>query len=366
MVQTGHAWQIIYKRAKNKKIQQWQISVVNLGPASAIDTHHGYVDGLQQTTRDIIHVGKNIGKSNETTHFQQAFLEAQSKFQKQLDRGYKREIAEVDTNTHPAFLPMLAHKYTDHQDKITFPCLVQPKLDGLRATWDDGFYSRVRKPFPEIPHLRAWLEHLQIDHLPLDGELYSHELKDNFEEIVSMVKRGKTHHPDIMKLEYHIFDVAQPGDYHTRVLEVERKLITPSPIKFICNSMAKNHEDIDDLLEHFLEAGYEGVMVRTIQHPYEHNRSYSLQKYKKFIDAEFPIVGFKEGRGKLMGHVGAFVCRHLDNTFDVKLEGKTQFLKKCFDDHSLWLNKEMTVKFQGFTRKNNVPRFPVGLRIRED
>ena len=116
--------------------------------------------------------------------------------------------------------------------------------------------------------------------------------------------------------------------------------------------------------ERFLEDGYEGTIIRNMHGPYENKRSYHLQKYKDFIDSEFPIVGIEEGRGKLAGHVGNFVCEYKGNTFGVKLKGSTEFLKECYENHELWKDKWMSVKFQGYTSTNFVPRFPVGLKIR--
>jgi ATP-dependent DNA ligase len=123
--------------------------------------------------------------------------------------------------------------------------------------------------------------------------------------------------------------------------------------------------------EDFMEQGYEGAMIRNAEGDYEHRRSYNLQKLKKFQDAEFEVIGISEGRGSLAGHAAAFVCRiddsHGKRTFEAKLKGKnvTAFLKKCFEDHSLWEGKWLKVQFQGWTRKNRVPRFPVGLHFRD-
>ena len=81
----------------------------------------------------------------------------------------------------------------------------------------------------------------------------------------------------------------------------------------------------------------------------------------------YPKKVMQEGRGKLSGCVGAFTCVTEDKTrFDAKMMGDTEYLRKCFEDHSLWQGKRLTVKFQGLTNKNGVPRFPVGVRIREE
>ena len=108
-------------------------------------------------------------------------------------------------------------------------------------------------------------------------------------------------------------------------------------------------------------------MLRNIDSLYVNKRSYDLQKVKEFQDEEFEIIGIDEGRGKLTGHVGSFVCRTANGKeFLAKMAGDTDKLKEYFENHALWQGKQLTVKFQGLTGKEQVPRFPVGLRIRDD
>ena len=81
---------------------------------------------------------------------------------------------------------------------------------------------------------------------------------------------------------------------------------------------------------------------------------------------EFKIVGVKEGKGKLAGKA-IFTCRTDAGTeFDVKMKGAIADLAKYFDDPSLAIGKQLTVQYQNMTDKSGVPRFPVGLRLRED
>ena len=72
-------------------------------------------------------------------------------------------------------------------------------------------------------------------------------------------------------------------------------------------------------------------------------------------------------RGKLSGHAGSFVCITKDgNEFNAKIKGQLPLLKKYFTEFEKYKGKMLTVQYQGYTNKNNVPRFPIGLRIRED
>ena len=90
------------------------------------------------------------------------------------------------------------------------------------------------------------------------------------------------------------------------------------------------------------------------------------QKLKDFEDDEFDILWTEEGKGKLAGHVGSFVCRtKKGEAFRVKLEGSLSFLKECFYNYDLWEGKRLTVRYQALT-KRGIPLFPIGVAIRED
>jgi DNA ligase-1 len=121
-----------------------------------------------------------------------------------------------------------------------------------------------------------------------------------------------------------------------------------------------------DYFNLFRAEQYEGAMLRNKDSKYVNKRSYDLLKLKEFDDDEFEIIGIEEGRGKLAGHVGAFVCKTSDGkTFLAKMSGDTEKLADYFKDHSLWSGKRLTVQYQGLTGKERVPRFPVGKSIRD-
>ena len=370
----NHRWPPLFKKASGNKISTWQIWVEE----STIFTRSGFVGHKMRETKDVIKAGKNLGKKNETSPHDQAILEAQSKVEKQIDRGYVFDVADakagiIDREIQGGYYPMLAHSYEKHAAKIVFPCFVQPKLDGLRATYHDGrFFSRMRKPFPELTHLSKALADMNLGHLKLDGELYNHDYRENFEDLISAVKKNG---PNTKDVQYHLYDVNIPGDYAKRLLTLEHisALIGDSAIRVVETRYVKTPAELVKAYEDFMEQGYEGAMLRNRAGEYlEQKRSYDLQKLKEFQDDEFKVVGISEGRGSLTGHAAAFVCviddEHGKRQFEAKLKGKnvTEFLKRCFEDPRLWKGKKLTVQYQGFTRKNRVPRFPVGLRFRED
>lgn len=371
-------WKTLYKKTTTGKIQQWTIRTQD----NIIVTRYGQVGGKLQVTTDTIKVGLNKGKANATTAIEQAVAEARSKFIKQKKLGYvlsleQAEAGEVDAVIKGGLLPMLAHKYKDHKSKVTFQCAVQPKLDGLRAISyiNGGIWSRTRKEITKLPHIQKAIDsafEMGIVHR-FDGELYNHDLKDEFEQIVGAVTSKNQVSENAELIQYHIYDIPDESktfEERTELLQdLFRYIPEDSPLKLVPTIICNSEEEIMQAYEDFMEQGYEGAMVRNLNSMYKPSRSFDLQKLKVMEDAEFKVTGIEEGNGKLAGHVGAFWCEVNDKDgvrkFKAKLKGDVGFLKKCFEDHSLWTNKMLTVSYQGYTRANKLPRFPVGVRFRD-
>ncbi len=374
----------LYKKTATGAIQFWDICASELPEGTGvISTKYGQIGtDSPQVTVDYIGEGKNVGKKNETTAYHQAVKEAKAKWEKQKKKGYVDSImaaqsGEVDSLVEGGIFPMLAQSYSKHASKIKFPCYVQPKLDGIRciAVVKNGkctLWSRTRKPINSMPHIVAALEEaLYGQDAVLDGELYNHKFKDSFEEIVSLVRLDKPH-PEgkYTNVQYHVYDTASTGIFADRNSELYQLLATVSPeyVKLVLTGMLNSDEEVTNSFAIARGVGYEGIMLRNGEGKYtENKRSYDLQKVKEFDDAEFEIVGVEEGRGKLAGHVGAFLCRTENGKeFLAKMSGEIARLKDYFENHALWSGKRLTVQYQGLTGKEGVPRFPVGLRIREE
>lgn len=377
----------LYKKTSTGAIQQWEISVAAYAfagtvnePWAVIRTRYGQIDGKVQEAEDVIKSGKNTGKKNATTAVEQAALEAQAKWEKQLKKGYVKTVEEaqagkVDEIIEGGVAPMLAHRFDEQGHKIVYPAYAQPKFDGHRciATIDDDgkahLWSRTRKPITGLPHINKALEKLAVDTGnigPFDGELYNHAYKENFEELSSFI-RNEDPQPGHEAVQYHIYDVALNDspfvDRHCKLSAFSLR----SPYLVAVETVAVADEDELMLaFERFLTEGYEGLMVRNFKGLYVNKRSYDLQKVKEFQDAEYLIIGAEEGRGKMAGKA-IFVCKTADGAqFRVKMKGSLDSLKKFIDNPDFVVGKYLTVQYQGITNKSQVPRFPVGLRIRED
>ena len=110
--------------------------------------------------------------------------------------------------------PMLAHKVNENRIDFSEKVFIQPKLDGVRCIFTkDGAYSRTGKEFHNLQHIKIDLEKFfeQQPHTVLDGELYNHDLRDDFEQIISLVRRQKPDDIDMLEsrdmVQLHCYDI---------------------------------------------------------------------------------------------------------------------------------------------------------------
>jgi DNA ligase-1 len=373
----------LYKKTSTGAIQEWTIGV----DKNVIVTVYGQIDGKKQRTEDTIKDGKNIGRSNETTPAEQALSEATSKWEGKIKKGYVEDssrAADGEKDIDGGFDCILAHKFADHGHKIKYPAYSQPKLNGHRclAVVEDGvatLWSRTRKPITSMPHIIKELEDVYPSgYHKIDGELYNHAFKDNFEDLASLI-RQEVPAENCTNVQYHVYDKSMEGGFGERIERLAGELHgyekKHGPLKYIVLTstiLVKTEDEMVAAFESHLAKGYEGAMARNAVGAYVGKRSYDLQKMKEFQDAEFDILDIKEGRGGYAG-CGIFVCRssasiHVEScrceqcTFDVKMRGPKEQLKLFFTDHSTWRGKRLTVKYQ-YISKYGIPIFPVGERF---
>lgn len=369
----------LFKKTSTGAIQTWSIAV----EANIIVVLHGQLGGKIQRTEETISVGKNIGRSNETTPEQQALAEAISKWESKIKKGYVEDVSRAEVGEKDidgGFDCMLAHKFVDHGHKIKYPAYVQPKLNGHRclAVVKDGkatLWSRTRKPITSCPHIVEELESLfPSGYHEVDGELYNHIYKDDFEELASLIRQEEPA-SNCIEVQYHVYDMPCDRGFATRIAELNARIAEEEkeePFNYIVPVRTIEVLDEDAMIEafgSFLKEGYEGAMARNLDSKYVGKRSYDLQKIKEFQDAEFKIVGIKEGRGAYAG-CGIFICEAPmapidDNTFDVKMRGPKERLKAFLADPTLWQDKEIVVKYQ-YVSKYGKPIFPVGERFKDE
>jgi DNA ligase-1 len=366
----------LYKKTSAGADQMWRIGTYQ----NVIITYFGRVGGRIQESRDVVKTGKNIGKSNGTTAIEQAEIEAKAQWEKKKkSHGYVESLSDAREGKRDVMVmggidPMLAHRFDEHGHRIVYPALAQPKFDGHRciAMVDPvgrvTLWSRTRKPITGLPHLvrdiAFWAERVGRTGIVLDGELYNRAYRDKFEELTSFI-RSEEPKPGHEVVQYHIYDVASPGAFTDRHA-ILKAFSLHGAMRCVETVSVSDDDDLMVVFERFLSEGYEGLMVRNMLGEYVNKRSYDLQKVKDFVDEEFVVVGIEEGRGKLAGH-GIFVCKTRDGVeFRAKMKGELAHLAQYYANPRGVIGKLLTVKFQGYTTKNNVPRFPVAVRLREN
>ena len=211
---------------------------------------------------------------------------------------------------------MLAHKFDDKRVDWSQPVYIQPKLDGVRCLFTkDGAYSRTGKQFKNIAHIELALIPFfqQQPDVVLDGELYNHELKHDFEKIISLVRKQKPTADDRLEakklVQFHVydyFDGVMYDSYKTRMQQLVTSDIYDAQIKYVPARLVDSYNYARDIHTTFLSEGYEGSIIR-LDGLYKHGRSYDLMKFKDFSDAEATIVGYELGKGKRTGTVGKFL-----------------------------------------------------------
>ena len=403
----------LYGIEKNGKIKTWIADVFLKGSNPQTDPafatiEHGQQDGKKQVTVRDYTEGKNIGKKNETTPLEQCIAETRRKWLDKKEKESYEESVPAPTQQeqeqeqpHPQqqtgtkkYFPMLAQKFdptskTAKKNTIVFPCFVQPKLDGLRCvvyrditTGEIRHQSRTGTYFDTMSHITNSLAPLfaKFPDVILDGELYTTEMP--FEELAGLIKKKKLTPQDVEKLcviEYHIYDmVDEKAAFHVRRDSIKKMFAqvaastaaSPHHLpRYIClveTTEAKTVAEFKAEFGRFIEAGYEGIMLRNKTGMYRCNyRSHDLQKYKEFEEDEFRIIGFTQGDGRDKGTV-IWVCETKEGKeFTVRPRGTMESRRKLFEMGKKYVGKMLTVIYQELTEEGK-PRFPVGKDVREN
>lgn len=288
----------IFKRDTNGGIRRWHYEVD--GPRWR--SISGLVDG------QLVESGWTtcVPKSKPTAE-EQALFEAEAEMGKKLDKDYALTIEGVDEERAFGGKVMLAHPYEGWTpgEKSS-----QPKLDGMRCKVNrHGMWSRTGKPILSCPHIFAILAPAFVNNpdLEFDGELYNHDLKDNFNKLMSILRKQKPTDDDILEasrvVQFWLYDLYHPTKTYTdryRMLELFVASLDVNEIVLTPTVPVASAEQLDRAYASYLEAGYEGQIVR-LDGPYERKRSKQLLKRKEFETSEFELVAIEEGNGNWAG-----------------------------------------------------------------
>ena len=219
--------------------------------------------------------------------------------------------------------PMLAYPVSSKPIDYSKPVFIQPKLDGVRCLiqYDNGVvtaYSRTGKEWKNIEHITLNLyKFFNLNpNVVLDGELYNHDFKNDFEQIISMVRKTKPTPEARVKsrdnVQFHCYDIVNKKmNFSTRNKWIAEYLPTSYCVKHVQAMLCPDEISAKHGHQVNLDDGYEGSIVR-LNTPYQCKRSHSLRKFKDFSDAEANIVGYEEGKGKRTGTLGKFIMQDDD------------------------------------------------------
>ena len=227
------------------------------------------------------------------------------------------------------YKPMLAYPVSSKPIDYSKPTFIQPKLDGVRCVIqceqhmnylnnEIVAYSRTGKEWKNIQHILDELRPFFNKHpnVVLDGELYNHDLRDNFEKIISLVRKTKPTDEDRLeaskKTQFHCYDIIdETMKFKDRNQWIQSNVPNTYCVKWLITKLVATESMAKVFHQENLDAGYEGSIVRT-NDTYQCKRSHNLRKFKDFSDAEATIIDFVEGKGKRKGTLGKFVMRDDD------------------------------------------------------
>lgn len=390
----------LYQLDSKDKVRVWSIYVEANGDLAEIHVQTGLEDGKK--TESVINVdGKNAGKKNATTPFEQAVKEAEARVIQQVRKGYvsdRTRLKSKDELGSGLKSPMLAEKYdptmkqkgSRNLEKLGLVgqmVAIQPKLDGNRCPIVNTFgaynsvkavaHTRKGDAMPvQLSHIlrdveaqisaACWSPGLQD--VTTDGELYDH-LGMPFDELNGVMKKVTPNAEEKAKqdrIKYHVYDILLPGGFEQRHETLRSILKTTGNIEVVRTEfVTATEETLREKLEEVLALGYEGLIIRQLGKPYEHKRTWQLLKYKQFEDFEAEVVDVEEDK---RGGFGAAIVLKLNppskdadgkpiTTFKAGISGFSQdFMKEVFVNKQKYIGKQATITHFGRSQYN-VPRF---------
>lgn len=279
-------------------------------------------------------------------------------------------------------------------EKLKYPLLASPKLDGVRALVVDG--KLLARSMKQIPNLHIFNVLSSPAYNGLDGELIFGP--PNASDVCRVTMSAVMAHGGTPHITYYVFDkhdVVQP--YHVRrtILKGMVEALAPSGLSIKMHTQREVHDygQLRAYEDECLEKGYEGLIVRDPDSFYKNGRSTAREgimlKIKRFTDAEAEIVGWEEemknnneattnelGRTKRStakegltgkGVLGAWKCRDLKSgaLFNCGT-GMTAKERVEYWQRKEAIQKTMFVKYKSFKiGEKDAPRHPVFLSLRD-
>ena len=266
----------------------------------------------------------------------------------------------------PVFGCQLAHDSANHETKVSGKKLIEVKLDGVRVITivrADGrvdMFSRNGKELVNFPHIVEQISNVVktkstskgMD-LVLDGEIMS----SSFQDLMKQVHRKSDVQSDDAVLN--LFDVIPLADFEKGIYNkdqttrssmvmfwVEQNQDLLPNVTFVANELVDLDSDagkkrFKEINQKAIDGGYEGIMIKDPQAPYECKRTASWLKLKPFIEVSLTVIAVEEGTGKNVGKLGALVCEGVDDNKSIRVNCGSGFSDSNRD--SFWQSRDTLI-----------------------
>lgn len=235
---------------------------------------------------------------------------------------------------------------------------VSEKLDGVRAYWDG---KQLITRGGNVIAAPAWFV-ADFPTQALDGELWL--ARNKFAETLSIVSKHQPIDSEWQNIRYYVFELPDAvGTFTARVRAMQTLVAQQnSPyLKKVPQFRLANQEALFTKLQALEQQGAEGLMLHHQDSLYHTGRSQALLKLKSYQDNEATVIGYRPGKGKYQGMVGALIVRTADGREFAIGSGLTDLLRQ----NPPAKGTVVTYRYNGYTN-NGIPRFARFLRVRED
>ncbi len=360
---------ILYKIDSKEKVRIFQVEV----DGDRYRMISGLIDGKRTESKWTTCTAKNIGKLNSTTPEVQAGLEAEARITKKLAEHYYKTIEEARETPVAFFKVMLATEIDKVKPKPELPYLLDPKLDGMRLV-EHNLYSLSRrgKPVSAAKWIHEELEDFLFNNptITLDGEIYNHEYREDFNTLMSIARRDKMNEKQAAiaesKLQYHIYDMFDSNNPDMTAIERKEWLLEQTiysdRIKQVDYTIVYDEDELNEVKGKHLTDGYEGSIVRTLNSKYENKRSKNLLKIKEFLTEEYTITNIHPGLGNRSDIAGSVEIRIDRVTVKCGIRGSWEYSRDLLNTRSDLIGKVATVRHFGKTPDGSL-RFPICIDI---
>jgi ATP-dependent DNA ligase len=357
----------IYKATSDDKIQKMTIQAMQLDTGKVIERTTIEFENCDDKTKIW---EKEIEPTSTKDAASRALDHIESKRKTKLRKDWTTDPTGVEWKPRP----ILAEKYDKEKGirPIKFPCIIQPKLDGIRCIYSPEEKKLLTRTGKEInmPHILKAIQDEYPD-LYLDGELYADDL--TLQDIQHLMGGGASNE-EKEAVKFYCFDAIEgPEDilgYRHRLARITEKGFSSEYLEVVQTTFAKSEDDFDNAYNLYIKEGLEGLMIKASKFRYEWNKRIKFMlKYKPVYDAEFLIVDLAVDKDEDYGDMVAFICRteggkRFKVTPSWEKKKRADFLTEVTKSDIVNGDTQLTVEYRGLT-PDGIPFHAVAKGIRD-